>query len=87
MGRYAVGDVVNLRNGKGITTCKGKMAAGSADPHVALTAADIPGADLTAPFDRHILYPLLDSGCCAGEYVHQLHGIRRSLSTGSFSIK
>ena len=29
------------------------MAAGSSVPHVALTAADIPGADLSASFDRH----------------------------------
>ena len=40
------------------------MAAGSSDPHVALTAADIPGADLSAPFDRHTVP---DGGCCAYE--------------------
>ena len=44
-------------------------AAGSSDPHVALTAADIPGADLSAPFDRHTVpalrWWLLCRGICA----------------------
>ena len=31
------------------------MVAGSADPHVALTAADIPGTDLTTLFDSHAI--------------------------------
>ena len=46
-----------------------EMAAGSSDPHVALTAADIPGADLSAPFDRHTVpalkWWLLYRGICA----------------------
>ena len=45
------------------------MAAGSSDPHVALTAADIPGADLAAPFDKHTVpalrWWLLCRGICA----------------------
>ncbi|KAL5493382.1 hypothetical protein EMCRGX_G014558 [Ephydatia muelleri] len=45
------------------------MAVGSSDPHVALTAADIPGADLAAPFDKHTVpalrWWLLCRGICA----------------------
>ena len=41
------------------------MAAASGVPDVVLTPADIPGADLSQPFETYTML-VLGSGCCAG---------------------
>ena len=54
------------------------MAAGSSDPHVALTAADIPGANLAAPFDKHSV------NTNNPKYCHIRAAMKPSMKTGVY---